>query len=687
MMPRSFLPLCFALALALVAVVSIKSSHPADAPEPKRAQDTAWKMQIPFGEEVRREVLHGLGEELKSDASNAWSLIDGCPRVPSYPAAMAAAGELLYVATEDRLECFDPIAKSWAKEPLKLREPVGSGIVLVGQDDGRLFLVSGGDSRSIWELTPSSGQVRELPEFVRGIGIGAALTEWKGELYLAPGKASDDFWVLRVGAESWIKLARIGDESTLDTAFGRNCGFLTTVEDSIFAWPNHHIHKFDAASQDWRHGPEMGQPLRFGNWVAMNFVPIFDGGGVASATGVDSIYSIAGFFSRSLNEINPKQKRAYFLRPRLPYPIIGEGDRLTILKLKGVPYLVVYALEPDNKLCSIPLTRLERVTQQSDHADLGSAWRRFHTEGGGNGVRHWTTRVWKGEPEPMSLADRKGGTLGVMGAMGEELFTMRRAFTRRIIPGRNVFSYYPGVNLGEYLGLGAAGVYDGQGQVYFMTGRSDNFLRRELPKGMPHTKAPKSSLPIDETDLELLPKLPEVVGRCASLAQVDGLIYALRGGATRTFWRYDPSASSWEVLPPLPAAALPIGERGGGLVEGLGCVFAVSGEQVWRYDIEQRSWKRFASLGFAVEWDGGMLAGDAGQSLYVARGKYSTRLGRLDLKSGVFEELLPRLPDAVSAEGNRMAVISVAGERRLYIHRGHNSNELLWIPLSELGAK
>lgn len=687
MTPRSFLPLCFCLVLGLVAVVVIKSNNPADAPQAKPAQDTGWVMQIPFKEEQRRAVLQGLGEELQADASSAWSLIDGCPRVPSYPAAMAAAGERLYVVTEARLESFDLASRSWASEPLKLREPVGSGLVLLGQADGRLFLVSGGESRSIWELSPEDGRIHELPKFERGIGIGAALAEWKGELYLAPGMASDDFWVLRAGAESWVRLGRIGAESTLDTAFGRNCGFLATLEDSIYAWPNHHIHKFNAASQDWRHGPEVNQPLRYGNWVAMNFVPTYDGGGVATATGVNSIFSIAGFFSRSLNEINPKQKKAYFLRPRLPYPIIGEGDRLTIVRLKGVPYLVVYALEPDNKLCSIPLSSLERVNLESDQADLGSAWRRFHTEGGGNGVRHWTTRVWKGEPGPMSLADRKGGTLGVMGAMGDELFTMRRAFTRRIIPGRNVFSYYPGVNLGEYLGLGAAGVFDGEGHVYFMTGRSDYFLRRELPKGMPHTKAPKSTLAIDETDLELLPKLPEVVGRCASLAHMSGSIYALRGGATRTFWRYDLASSTWEVLPPLPESALPIGERGGGLVEGLECVFAVSGDQVWRYDLGEGSWSRFATLGFGVEWDGGMLAGDAGRHLYVARGKYSTRLGRVDLTSGVFEELYPRLPDAVSAEGNRMAVIDVAGERRLYLHRGHNSNEILWIPLADLGAK
>ena len=90
---------------------------------------------------------------------------------------------------------------------------------------------------------------------------------------------------------------------------------------------------------------------------------------------------------------------------------------------------------------------------------------------------------------------------------------------------------------------------------------------------------------------------------------------------------------------------------------------------------------------FGMQWDGGMLAADGTRHVYVARGGYSTRLGRVDMQTGEFEELFPRTPDVVSAEGNRMGVVGVGGERRLFLHRGHNSNEILWIRLSDLARE
>ena len=79
-----------------------------------------------------------------------------------------------------------------------------------------------------------------------------------------------------------------------------------------------------------------------------------------------------------------------------------------------------------------------------------------------------------------------------------------------------------------------------------------------------------------------------------------------------------------------------------------------------------------------------MAAVDGGRFLYVVRGNVSTRLGRLDLETKRFEELRPGPPDVISAEGNRLALLTVAGEERLYVHRGHNSNEIVWVPVADL---
>ncbi len=642
-----------------------------------------WREYIPLGTTEREGVLDELRDEYASFPKDGWSIMDGCPRVPSFPCAMSSAGKLLFVATEGRLESFDLDAQSWKQEPLQLPTPTGPGVCLTSDPSGTLFMLPGGGSDEVWKLEPGSERMTRLPSLGMPIGRGAALADWNGALYLARGMKDDQFWRLPPGGTQWLPMGRIGGESTLDMGFGRNSGFFTVFDDLLLAWPNHHIHRFDLINEDWRHGPEVGQKLHHGNWVAMNFVPTTDGGGVASAQGVDSIYAIGGFFSRSLNRIIPGKKQAYFLRPRLPYPMIGEGDRLTIANLDNEPVLIAYAVEPENKLCLIPLDALEQVDKRSDRADVGSPWHRFHTNGGGNGVRHWSTRAWVRRPTPLNMSTRPGGTLGVMGAMGDELFSMRRAFTRQLDVARGVISYYPGYNLGSFLGQGACGAFDGDQYIYFLPGGSHNFVRRQVPSAPITKTVPDVLLPIMETDMERLPGTPRVIGRGGSLACWDGSVYALRGGGTNEFWRYEPKSKTWSSLPSLPSKEHLVGRTGAGLVSTTSGIYAVLGDAVWKFEGSHAGWERFGSLGMQVHWDGGMVAVDGDRHIYVARGGYSTRIGRLDLATGDYEELAQRLPDAVSAEGNRMGIITVDGERRLYLHRGHNSNEILWIALAD----
>ena len=191
-------------------------------------------------------------------------------------------------------------------------------------------------------------------------------------------------------------------------------------------------------------------------------------------------------------------------------------------------------------------------------------------------------------------------------------------------------------------------------------------------------------MPKDQTDFEVLPPLPDAVGVGAALAHRDGRVFALRGGLTRDVYVYDTGARSWSSLPALPEETLAPGTKAAGLVANALGLFAVSGDEVWHLAPDARAWTRFATLGFVLQSDGGMLTGHGEAHLYVAEGGISTRLGRLAFDTGRFEELGPPPPDTVASEGNRMAILRIALKDRLHLHRGHNSNELLWIHLDEL---
>jgi hypothetical protein len=272
-----------------------------------------------------------------------------------------------------------------------------------------------------------------------------------------------------------------------------------------------------------------------------------------------------------------------------------------------------------------------------------------------------------------------------MGALDGELFFMRLANVRRIEPETATYTFYPGINVGAYLGPGCAGTYDGERFLYMTAGGSDLFVRWEIPPGPPEQKPFSGTRrPVNETDLDVLPALPAEVWDGSALAHLDGAVYALRGAGTRDLWRFDVAARRWETLAPLPPDARPPGERGTGLVAAAGNIFAVPDEVVWRYDVAAGSWERFAELPFGPSWDGGMVANDGDRHLYVFRGGVSMRFGRLDLETRAFEDLLPRPPDTLASEGNRIAILTIADERRLYLHRGHNSNEILWIRLADL---
>ena len=474
---------------------AVAAGEPARPAEPARANTGAAGGPVD-------DLLASLCAELGDPAESSWTIAAGCPRVPALPAALVGAGAWLFLATEERLERYDAGTGAWAAEPVALPAPVGPGVALCTRGPDEVIVVRGAESGDVWSVAFPEAAVRALPVSPRPVGEGGAVASAGGRLYLAPGGELDEFWMLEPEAGSWRELGRIGGESSLKTGFGRTTGLLATLGTGLYAWPNHHIHRFDLEAGEWKDG----------NWLAMGFMPSLDGGGAAADEELGSIFAVGGMYSRSLQAVVPSEHAAYFLWPRLPYPIVGGGSRVAVARAGGVPHLFVYAVEPDNALCHIPAAELRRVTRDDDVADEDTAWRRLHVHGGGNGVRHWSTRSWREPPGPMDDTLRAAGTLGLMGALDGQLFAIRRAFTRRIDPATGLSTHYPGINLGKYVALGAAAVYDGERHLYVCTGRSDYFLRWDVPRTPPEKVRRGPRPPLDHTDLEVLPPMPAAVG-------------------------------------------------------------------------------------------------------------------------------------------------------------------------------
>ena len=169
------------------------------------------------------------------------------------------------------------------------------------------------------------------------------------------------------------------------------------------------------------------------------------------------------------------------------------------------------------------------------------------------------------------------------------------------------------------------------------------------------------------------------------MAHHGGSLYVLQGGRPGGFWRYQIGKATWEAVGILPAVPVASGQSATGLVAMAKSLVAFSDRTAMMFSPKTSRWRLLDVVPFALSLDGGMAAADTQSNhVYVIAGGVSTRLGRLDVVSGRFEELEPRLPDVVSAEGNRLAVCEVDGRRRLYIHRGHDSSEIWHIDLADL---
>lgn len=115
---------------------------------------------------------------------------------------------------------------------------------------------------------------------------------------------------------------------------------------------------------------------------------------------------------------------------------------------------------------------------------------------------------------------------------------------------------------------------------------------------------------------------PAGLGAGSDLVYVDGYIYALRGGLTRDFYRYDVAADRWWELAPLPDG-MTVGPGGALAWDGRDFLYALRGNNsmaLLRYRLSTGEWESLGDIGtgFLVGYGSGLAT--LGNRLYAARG-------------------------------------------------------------------
>lgn len=136
---------------------------------------------------------------------------------------------------------------------------------------------------------------------------------------------------------------------------------------------------------------------------------------------------------------------------------------------------------------------------------------------------------------------------------------------------------------------------------------------------------------------------PGDVGQGGALAAWNGELYALEGGASKGFWRYQPSVDRWTALSDPPFSA----GDGAALAANGNALYALRGggkRDFRRYDPSTGTWSKLANTPANVN-SGGSLASD-GSYLYAFRGGHHTDFWRYNPAADSWSRL-PNAPGRV----------------------------------------
>jgi outer membrane protein assembly factor BamB len=167
----------------------------------------------------------------------------------------------------------------------------------------------------------------------------------------------------------------------------------------------------------------------------------------------------------------------------------------------------------------------------------------------------------------------------------------------------------------------------------------------------------------------LAPAPAPVGGGGALVFDLNGNIYAFRGGGTTDFWKYSISSNTWIPLAPAPA---PVGNGGALVYDGNGHIYAFRGggtTDFWKYSISSNTWTYLAPAPQAVD-QGGALAYDGNGNIYALRGNWTTDFWKYSISSNTWTYLAPA-PQSVAAGG----ALAYDGNGNIYASKGAGASD------------
>lgn len=172
-----------------------------------------------------------------------------------------------------------------------------------------------------------------------------------------------------------------------------------------------------------------------------------------------------------------------------------------------------------------------------------------------------------------------------------------------------------------------------------------------------------------ETGWKTLASAPAATGIGGAAIAAGQYIYALRGGGTTAFWRFDPFGGTWTVL----ANTLSAVGSGACLVHDSNIatsnyIFALRGgntNHFWRYDIDANTWATMAVPPFSVN-HGGACTWDGNNTIYAFRGDGTAFFAKYTISTNSWTSLTSAPAALGTGGGNGLAYASGA----VYAFRG-----------------
>ncbi len=161
-------------------------------------------------------------------------------------------------------------------------------------------------------------------------------------------------------------------------------------------------------------------------------------------------------------------------------------------------------------------------------------------------------------------------------------------------------------------------------------------------------------------------------------ADASGCIFALRGGGSNHFWRYDISANSWNYRTAPPTASPAKGNYGAALIYNAGSIYYIAGyasTDFVRYDIANDLWSTLADLP-ATHYYGspqGLVYDTSTDTIYALRGYNEYSFYSYDAVNNRWRN--PTLPHGLSSNGFNYGGLAYDGATALYVARGGYNND------------